>query len=185
QDIIDAVAATNDLADVITNGTDATATLDQEGLEAVGITGLDSDNTELIINQIEGGDLDTIADIQDAVNGLNAIIEDINGNNDGTPASADEINNLPGIDDATESNEPLYTEAFGNLDSDTLTNQDIIDAVAATNDLADVITNGTDATATLGQDELEDIGITGLDSDNTDLIIDQIEGGDLGTIADI
>ncbi|KJF89550.1 hypothetical protein UB34_21350, partial [Photobacterium leiognathi] len=77
----------------------------------------------------------------------------------------------PGIDDATESNEPLYTEAFDNLDSDTLTNQDIIDAVAATNDLADVITNGTDATATLDQEELEAVGITGLDSDNTELII--------------
>ncbi|GAD32607.1 hypothetical protein PLEI_4286 [Photobacterium leiognathi lrivu.4.1] len=185
QDIIDAVAATNDFVDIMTNGTDATATLDQDEMEDIGITGLDSDNTDLILDQIEGGDLGTIADIQNAVDGLNAIIEDINGNDDGMPTSADEINQLADIDDATESNEPLYTEAFGNLDIDTLTNQDIIDAVAATNDLADVIINGTDATATLEQEELEAIGITDLDSVSTPLITDQIASGELTTIADI
>ncbi|KJF92993.1 hypothetical protein UB34_20095, partial [Photobacterium leiognathi] len=184
-DVSSIVTLINDLADVINNGENSTATIDEIKLTNLGIDGVTIDNISLIEEQIESGELTSIANIQDAVDGLNAILEDINGNDDGTPASAEEINQLVGIDNAMQSNEALYTEAFGKLDTDTLTNQDIIDAVAATNNFVDVMANGTDATATLGQDELEDIGITGLDSDNTDLIIDQIEGGDLGTIADI
>ncbi|WP_305817490.1 beta strand repeat-containing protein [Photobacterium leiognathi] len=185
QQISDAVSAVNDLADIIANGANATATLEQNELETMGVIGLDTVNTPQIVNQIATGELTTIAAIQSAVNGFNAIIEDIDGNNDGTLVTAVQINALAGISDAIDSNQGLYVEALSSLDSQTLTNQQISDAVSAVNDLADIIANGTNATATLEQNELETMGVIGLDTVNTPQIVNQIATGELTTIADI
>ncbi|GAK83343.1 hypothetical protein JCM19238_891 [Vibrio ponticus] len=157
----------NDLADIIANGANATATLEQNKLEVMGVTGLDTVSTPQIVNQIATGELTTIADIQNAVDGFNAIVEDVDGNSDGTLATAAQINALAGISDAIDSNQILYAEALSSLESQTLTNQQIIDAVSAVNDLADFIANGANATATLEQNELEAMGVTGLDMVST------------------
>ncbi|GAK85654.1 hypothetical protein JCM19238_3244 [Vibrio ponticus] len=108
QQIIDAVSAVNDLADFIANGANATAMLEQNELEAMGVTGLDMVSTPQIVNQIATGELTTIAAIQSAVDGFNAIVEDIDGNSDGTFATAAQINALAGISSAVDSNQ-AYT----------------------------------------------------------------------------
>ncbi|WP_158296149.1 hypothetical protein, partial [Vibrio thalassae] len=185
QQISDAISAVNDLADFIANGANATATLEQNELEAMGVTGLDMVSTPQIVNQIATGELTTTAAIQSAVDGFNAIVEDIEGNNDGTLATAAQINALAGISSAIESNQSLYAEALSSLDSQTLTNQQISDAISAVNDLADFIANGANATATLEQNELEAMGVTGLDMVSTPQIVDQIATGELTTIAAI
>ena len=189
-EIDEVVDSVNDLADVINNGTLATADVTPDDFTNAGIEGVDTSNETGIEEQLASGEFTDLVQIQTMVDDFSEIVDDINGNGNTSGVTSTQLNGMSDVSTAVSTNDPLYSEALGESDSGQFadpnnpTSTEINTLISAVNEIADVITTQTGGT-NLSEQDLKDAGIDTVTPENLDFVQTQVETGTLTGIDDI
>ena len=181
------IYSVNDLGDVITNGDQASSTVNDLTYADSGINNVTPTNVDGITAQVETGDFTDFASIQTLVDDYNAIVDDINGNGDSTSVTATQLNGISGVNTADPTNDALYAESLGQATATQFSNPnnptgaEINAVVNAVNSLSSVITTQT-GEESLAPQQFTDAGIDGVSSTNLDFVQSQVATGTLTSI---
>ncbi len=170
----------------VAGGVNSTSTISLSTFTTAGITNVSSAIETNMIDQVATGEIVTITQIQAAVQGVNAVLDDMQGNPDSSVSSAAQLNAIAGVNSALVENEVLYAEAIAGtaltsfVNTQSPTPAEIETVITNANTFAVLV---DDPLADMSEQTFSDLGIVGVTTANREVVIEAVRHKNIDDLA--